>query len=56
MTRAVVICPGRGTYNREDLGSLARLHPDKAALFAGFDAIRARAGQETLADLDGADR
>lgn len=56
MTRAVVICPGRGTYNREELGSLSRLHPDKTALFAGFDAIRARAGQETLAELDGADR
>ncbi|NUB45799.1 ACP S-malonyltransferase [Fertoebacter nigrum] len=52
MRRAVVICPGRGTYTKTELGSLARLHPDKAALFAGFDRQRAALGQETLAALD----
>lgn len=54
MKRAVVICPGRGTYTKTELGSLARLHPGKAALFAAFDAQRAALGQETLAALDGA--
>jgi len=54
MKRAVVICPGRGTYTKAELGSLARLHPDKAALFAGFDRQRVAMGQETLAALDGA--
>lgn len=56
MKRAVVICPGRGTYNKSELGSLFDLHPEKSALFAGFDEARRAAGQETLADLDGAAR
>jgi len=52
---AVVICPGRGTYNKAELGYLGRYFPD-AALLAKFDAQRAAAGQETLSELDGADR
>ncbi|MCV2894969.1 ACP S-malonyltransferase [Lentibacter sp. XHP0401] len=56
MKRAVIVCPGRGTYNKPELGSLSRLHPDKTALFAAFDKARLAAGQETLADLDGAGR
>lgn len=52
---AVVICPGRGTYNKAELGYLARHFPDPA-LLARFDAQRAGAGQETLSALDGADR
>jgi [acyl-carrier-protein] S-malonyltransferase len=53
MTRktAVVICPGRGTYNASELGYLARHFPD-AALLSRFDALRQ--GQETLRDLDSA--
>lgn len=54
MKRAVVVCPGRGTYNKPELGSLSRLHPDKRDLIAGFDAQRSKAGQVTLAELDGA--
>ena len=52
---AVVICPGRGTYNKTELGYLARHFPDPAML-ASFDAQRAQAGQETLSALDGAER
>lgn len=51
---AVVICPGRGTYNKPELGYLARHFPDPA-LLAAFDAQRAAAGQESLSALDGAD-
>lgn len=56
MTRkaALVIAPGRGTYNKTELGYLARHHGDKAGLLAGFDAARADQGQETLSALDGA--
>ena len=50
---AVVICPGRGTYTKTELGYLGRNFPDKA-LLAGFDASRAALGQETLTALDGA--
>ncbi|OBY26404.1 acyl carrier protein [Leisingera sp. JC1] len=57
MTRtAVLICPGRGTYNKAELGYLHRHHAGKAALFAGFDAQRRDAGQEEVTALDGATR
>ena len=57
MTRtAVLICPGRGTYNKPELGYLHRHHADKSALFAGFDAARAALGQEEVTVLDGATR
>ena len=55
MKTAVVICPGRGTYTRTELGYLSRHFPD-TALLARFDARRRTAGQETLSDLDGAAR
>ncbi|WP_282121086.1 ACP S-malonyltransferase [Ruegeria atlantica] len=57
MTRtAVVICPGRGTYNKPELGYLHRHHAQQTAMFRGFDAIRAEAGQEAVTALDGAAR
>lgn len=55
MTTAVVICPGRGTYNATELGYLARNFPD-AGLLDTFDAQRAGLGQASLRALDGADR
>lgn len=55
MTTAVVICPGRGTYNATELGYIARHFPDMN-LLASFDAQRERAGQETLTALDGAEK
>ena len=51
--KAVVVCPGRGTYGKAELGSLMRLHQSKVVL-RGFEAARAEAGQESLAALDGA--
>ena len=55
MTRtAVLICPGRGTYNAPELGYLARHHGARADLLARFDAIRAKAGKDTVTALDGA--
>jgi [acyl-carrier-protein] S-malonyltransferase len=50
MKTAVLICPGRGTYGKGELGSLAKF-PD-LALMARFDAERTRLGQETLTALD----
>lgn len=52
MKTAVLICPGRGSYTKAELGSLARF-PDQS-LLARFDAMRRAVGQETLSDLDGA--
>lgn len=55
MKTAVVICPGRGTYNKTELGYLRDHFPD-AALLARFDDQRRTEGQATLAELDGAER
>lgn len=55
MTRtAVVICPGRGTYNKHELGYLHRHHADRMGMFREFDTIRGQAGQDSIIDLDGA--
>ena len=53
MKRAVVICPGRGTYNAPELGYLARHFPNPA-LLARFDAQRTARGQEAVSALDAA--
>lgn len=53
MKTAVVICPGRGTYNKPELGYLQRHFADKPLLEA-FDRARTELGQETLSALDGA--
>jgi len=53
MKRALVLCPGRGSYGRDSLGSLrGRTSP---ALDA-FDALRASLGRPTVRELDDAGR
>jgi [acyl-carrier-protein] S-malonyltransferase len=49
---ALVICPGRGTYNREELGYLAKHHSQQQPMLSEFDALREAQGQQTLTDLD----
>ncbi|MEM9318258.1 MAG: ACP S-malonyltransferase [Pseudomonadota bacterium] len=53
---AVIICPGRGTYNKDELGYLGRHHGNRARQLAEFDAYRQSQGQPTLSALDAADR
>lgn len=54
---AIVVAPGRGTYGKGELGSIARLHGQRFAdAIAGFDAERRDRGQPTVTELDGADR
>jgi len=53
---ALLVCPGRGTYGKAELGYLHRLHGPRADLIAAFDALRAERGQPTLSELDGAER
>ena len=50
--RAVVICPGRGTYNKDELGYLQRLHGDKQDLLVAVDEHRLAKGQVSIAELD----
>jgi [acyl-carrier-protein] S-malonyltransferase len=54
--KALVVCPGRGTYGKAELGYLKRFHADKGELIATFDRLRAERGQPTLSELDGAER
>lgn len=53
--RAVVICPGRGTYNKEELGYLQRLHSDKTEIVSLIDDYRDGQGQIKVSELDGMD-
>lgn len=53
---ALVICPGRGTYGKAELGYLRRRHADKKELIATADRLRAARGQPTISELDGAER
>jgi acyl transferase domain-containing protein len=52
----LVVCPGRGTYGKAELGYLKRFHADKTDLIASFDRLRSGRGQPTLSELDGAER
>ncbi len=51
--RAVVVCPGRGTYNKPELGYLGRHHHEKTQLLNTIDANRLVNQQTTIAELDG---
>ena len=51
--RAVLVCPGRGSYNRTELGYLARFCRSYRSLLQSFDGQRAMNGQAALAELDG---
>lgn len=53
--KAVFVCPGRGTYNKTELGYLHRYFPDQA-LLARFDDRRRAVRQPLLAELDSAQR
>jgi [acyl-carrier-protein] S-malonyltransferase len=54
--RALVVAPGRGTYNRGELGYLARWHGTREGLIAGFDAQRVALNQPTISALDRAEQ
>ncbi len=52
---ALVVCPGRGAYTRSELGYLLRNHAGERDLLRRVDAWRARGGQRTVSELDGAE-
>jgi acyl transferase domain-containing protein len=54
--KILVVCPGRGTYGKAELGYLKRFHADKGELIAAFDRLRAERGRPTISELDGAER
>ena len=51
--RALVVLPGRGSYQRDSLGSLAGR---QSASVQAFDALREAAGRPTVSALDAAER
>lgn len=52
--RAVVVCPGRGSYGRAQLGSLRAVHPRAREVIAALDRFRAGLGRPTVSALDAA--
>ncbi|AQS39706.1 (acyl-carrier-protein) S-malonyltransferase [Shewanella psychrophila] len=52
--RVVVVAPGRGCYNKDELGYLKRFHSDKQAFIAGIDQYREDLKQTGIAKIDGA--
>ena len=53
---AVIVCPGRGTYNSAELGYLGRHHANRSDIITRFDTYRIEHGQESVSELDGAPR
>jgi acyl transferase domain-containing protein len=53
MKRALVLCPGRGSYGRDALGSLENI--ESPALDA-FDSMRSRLGRPTVREMDAAEK
>lgn len=53
---ALIVCPGRGTYNKTELGYLSRHHSRRKDLLQAFENERARLAQPSLKSLDQADR
>src|SRR4051812_17128266 len=50
--RAVVICPGRGTYTKETLGYLRQFGRHAKDFIADIDQRRANLGEPTISELD----
>jgi len=53
---ALVICPGRGTYNKQELGYLGQHHANKMEFIADLDDFREKEGQLSISELDGEER
>ena len=50
---AVVICPGRGTYNKTELGYIKKYHAGKQSFINTIDSYRKERDQLTVRELDG---
>jgi len=54
--KALVICPGRGTYNQTELGYLKTYHSDKKEFLNKIDTFRKMSDQLTISEIDGMDK
>lgn len=55
MKRALIVCPGRGSYDRSSLGSLQNRSPAAQAVIDACDARRTAVGRPTVSELDAAE-
>jgi len=55
MRRALIVCPGRGSYDRSSLGSLQDRSPAAAQILQRCDAYRSSMGRKTITELDTAE-
>jgi [acyl-carrier-protein] S-malonyltransferase len=53
---ALVVCPGRGTYNAAELGYFKMHHADKSEMIAALDDLRQKQGQIAISELDAAEK
>ena len=53
--RALIVCPGRGSYSRDTLGSLQGRSPAVEDLVDRCDALRTHHGRPTIRSIDGMD-
>ena len=54
--KALVICPGRGTYNAAELGYLKSHHSARWEMVERLDSLRRELGQTPISELDSADK
>ncbi len=54
--KALVVCPGRGTYNATELGYFKKHHARRHDLIDRLDALRQSTGQIPISELDGAEK
>jgi len=50
--KVLVVCPGRGTYNKEELGYLGRYHSGKSTMIDVIEEHRAKKKQTPVVQLD----
>ena len=50
--KALVVCPGRGSYNKAELGYFQRHHADKTTLMRQLDEFRQQQDQALISELD----
>jgi len=55
-TRALVVCPGRGTYNKDELGYLHDRHAGQQSVWQFIDDYRESVNQPTVSELDAMDK
>ena len=54
--RVVVVCPGRGSYNQEQLGYLGKYAGKQKELITQFDTWRQKINEPTITELDSASK